>query len=90
MAAVSKHPQVLSDPEAPDCELRGFGDSGINFAIEFWIEGIDDGRKKVSSDLLFIVWETLKDNAISIPFPQREIRIVEDHPKLGIRKIKPA
>ena len=90
IAAVAKHPLVLSEPERPDCELRGFGDSGINFAVEFWIEGIDDGKNKVKSDLLFIVWETLQDNAITIPFPQREIRIIEDHPKLGIKKIKPA
>ncbi len=90
IAAVAKHPLVLSEPERPDCELRGFGDSGINFAVEFWIEGIDDGKNKVKSDLLFIVWETLRDNAITIPYPQREIRIIEDHPKLGIKKIKPA
>ena len=32
-AAVSKHPEVLDDPFPPDCELRGFGESGINFAV---------------------------------------------------------
>ena len=84
--AVSKHPGVLQKPEKPDCELRGFGDSGINFAVEFWIEGVDDGRNRISSDLLFIVWRTLRDNDISIPFPQREIRILDDKPKLAIRR----
>jgi len=87
--AVSKHPGVLQDPEAPDCELRGFGDSGINFGLEFWIEGIDDGKNRISSDLLFIIWEALRDNDIRIPFPQREVRIIDDSPKLSIRK-KPA
>lgn len=86
VAAVSKHKGVLQEPEKPDCELRGFGDSGINFGLEFWIEGIDDGKNKISSDLLFIVWETLRENNISIPFPQREVRIVDDHPRLGIKR----
>jgi len=84
--AVSKHPGVLQEPEEPDCELRGFGESGIDFGLEFWIEGIDDGKNRISSDLLFIIWETLRDNAITIPYPQREIRILDDHPKISINR----
>ena len=74
-AAVAKHPGVISKPEAPDCELRGFGDSGIDFAVEFWVEGIDDGKNKYTSDVLFIIWNTLKDNGIEIPYPRRVIEI---------------
>lgn len=84
--AVSKHPQVLSDPEPVDVELRGFGDSSINFAVEFWADGIDDGKNKFSSDVLFIVWRTLKGAGIGIPFPQREVRILSDETKLSIKK----
>ena len=73
--AVAAHPGVLSLPELPDCELRGFGDSGIDFAVEFWVEGIDDGKNKYSSDVLFLIWNALKDNNIEIPFPQRELRM---------------
>ena len=74
--AVSKHPQVLDDPEPVDVELRSFDDSGIRFGVEFWADGIDDGKNKFSSDVLFIIWRTLRDNKISIPFPQREVRII--------------
>tara|TARA_R110002124_G_scaffold5436_11_gene34971 strand:+ start:3726 stop:5021 length:1296 start_codon:yes stop_codon:yes gene_type:complete len=74
-AAVAKHPGVISVPEAPDCELRGFGDSGIDFAVEFWVEGIDDGKNKYTSDVLFIIWNTLKDNGIEIPYPHRVVEI---------------
>ncbi|MEO0703050.1 MAG: mechanosensitive ion channel domain-containing protein [Pseudomonadota bacterium] len=69
--AVAQHPEVLNDPEAPDCELRGFGDSGIDFAVEFWVNGIDDGSKKYTSEVLFIIWNTLRDAEIEIPYPQR-------------------
>lgn len=54
-AAVSKHPEVLSKPFPPDCELRGFGESGIDFAVEFWVNGIDDGKNKYTSDVLFLI-----------------------------------
>ena len=73
--AVLEHPKVLREPEMPDVELRGFGDSGIDFAVEFWCEGLDDGPNKFSSDILFIIWNALKDNGIEIPFPQMDLRI---------------
>ncbi len=74
-AAVSTHPGVLQEPEGPDCELRGFGDSGIDFCVEFWVNGIDDGKNKYSSDVLFLVWNALKENDIEIPYPHRVIEI---------------
>jgi small-conductance mechanosensitive channel len=74
--AISAHEQVLQEPEAPDVELRGFGDNGVNFAIEFWVEGIDDGKNKFTSEVRFMIWDALKKAGISMPFPQREVRIL--------------
>ena len=73
--AVSKHPGVLQDPEGPDCELRGFGDSGVDFGVEFWVEGIDDGKNKYASDVLFLIWNALKEHDIEIPYPHRVVEI---------------
>ncbi|SFS20158.1 mechanosensitive ion channel family protein [Yoonia litorea] len=74
-AAVAKHPGVLQEPEGPDCELRGFGDSGIDFGVEFWVNGIDDGPNKYASDVLFLIWNALKENDIEIPYPHRVIEV---------------
>ncbi len=78
--AVATHPQVLSGPELPfeerpDCEIDSFGDSGINMFVEFWMVGIDDGKNRVGGDLLLIILETLQENGIEIPFPQRDVRV---------------
>ncbi len=75
--AISKHPQVLQEPEQPDCEIRKFGDSGVVFGVEYWIEGIDDGENRVEADLLMIVWIALRKNNIQIPYPQREVRLIQ-------------
>jgi len=74
--AVSAHEQVLREPELPDVELRGFGDNGVNFAVEFWVDGIDDGKNKFTSEIRFLIWDALKKAGISMPFPQREVRII--------------
>lgn len=80
-AAVAEHPEVLTEPYPPDCELRGFGDSGIDFAVEFWVEGLDDGPNKYTSDVLFLVWNALKDAGIEIPYPQRVVEIKGGFPQ---------
>ena len=69
---------MLQKPEAPDVELRGFGDNGVNFAVEFWVDGIDDGKNKFTSEIRFMIWDALKKANISMPFPQREVRIIGD------------
>lgn len=74
-AAVATHPEVLDAPYPPDCELRGFGESGIDFAVEFWVNGIDDGPNKYTSDVLFLIWNALRDNDITIPYPHRTIEV---------------
>ncbi|OIP87646.1 MAG: mechanosensitive ion channel protein MscS [Rhodobacterales bacterium CG2_30_65_12] len=74
-AAVERLDFVLEAPEEPDCELRGFGDSGIDFACEFWVNGIDDGRNKYTSKVLFAIWNALKEAGIEIPYPHRVIEI---------------
>jgi small-conductance mechanosensitive channel len=73
--AVAALPFVLTNPDAPDCELRGFGDSGIDFAVEYWVAGIDDGKNKYHSKVLFAVWNALKDAGIEIPYPHRVVEI---------------
>ncbi|SMX46360.1 mechanosensitive ion channel family protein [Actibacterium lipolyticum] len=81
-AAVAKHPDVLDEPYPPDCELRGFGDSGIDFAVEFWVNGIDDGANKYTSDVLFLVWNALRDNGIEIPYPHRVVEFKGTPPQV--------
>jgi len=81
--AVAEHPQVISGEdvpieERPDCEIDSFGDNGINMFVEFWMQGIDDGKNRVGGDLLLIILETLQANGIEIPFPQREVRMLPD------------
>ncbi|MEZ5911203.1 MAG: mechanosensitive ion channel [Paracoccaceae bacterium] len=73
--AVAALPFVLTKPEAPDVELKGFGESGIDFAVEYWVNGIDDGRNKYASQVLFAIWNALKENDIAIPYPHRVVEI---------------
>ncbi|HEY7773767.1 MAG TPA: mechanosensitive ion channel domain-containing protein [Marinagarivorans sp.] len=90
---VASHPQVLSGEalpieERPDCEIDSFGDSGINMFVEFWMEGIDDGPNRVGGDLLLMILEALQENGFSIPFPQREVRVLNS--QFSVSKVERA
>ncbi|MEX6504710.1 mechanosensitive ion channel family protein [Pseudomonas zhanjiangensis] len=81
---VASHPQVFSGEdvpfeERPDCEIDSFGESGINMFVEFWMEGVDDGKNRVGGDLLLMILEALQEHGFEIPFPQREVRVVNRH-----------
>lgn len=80
-AAVAALPFVLQDPDAPDCELRGFGESSVDFAIEYWVNGIDDGKNRYGSQVLFAIWNALKEADISMPYPHRIVEIRNPKPE---------
>ena len=84
--AVASHEQVISGDgvpieEQPDCEIGGFGDSSVNMFVEFWMHGIDDGKNRVGGDLLLIIFEAMRDHGFEFPYPQREVRILNERNK---------
>jgi small-conductance mechanosensitive channel len=71
-AAVGALDCVLTEGrQAPECELKAFADSGVEFSVEYWVEGIEDVTGKYQSDVLFAIWNALRAEGIEIPFPQR-------------------
>lgn len=74
-SAAAAQERVLADPP-PKVQLTQFADSAINLELGFWIADPDAGKGNVISDVNFAIWAAFKDNRILIPFPQREIRIL--------------
>ena len=68
-------PRVLKTPE-PAARLIGFGDNGIDLELRIWINDPESGVANVVSDVNLSIWKSFKENNISIPFPQRDVRII--------------
>ncbi len=73
--ALEAHEQVLSDPEEPDVEVREFAEYGILMGAEFWVDGIDEGENKFTSDIMLLIWRTLKQHNIKMPVAQRMVTV---------------
>ncbi|MBT8078573.1 MAG: mechanosensitive ion channel [Gammaproteobacteria bacterium] len=57
----------------PVCWMTEFGDSSLNFVLRFWIDDPQDGLTNIRGKVLLALWDTFKDNGVSIPFPHREV-----------------
>ena len=70
--AVAAVPEVLPDGKyAPECELKAFGESSVDFSVEYWVDGIEDVTGKYQSDVLLAIWNALRAEGIEMPYPQR-------------------
>jgi len=74
-AAARAQARVLTEPP-PAVFLKEFADSGINLELGVWIADSGKGTGQLRSDINLAIWREFKQAGISIPFPQREIRIL--------------
>ncbi len=77
--AAARHPRVLADP-APGVILADFGENAIVLELGFWIADPHAGTGNVRSEVALALWQGFREKGIVIPYPQREIRIVDALP----------
>lgn len=69
------HSRILKTP-APATQVKGFGDNGIDLMLSIWIPDPEEGSSSLQSEIYLEIWRAFQANNISIPFPQREVRIL--------------
>ena len=70
--------RVLHQPNKPVCHIVGFGDSSVDYILRFWISDPTSGLTNVRGNVYLALWDAFKESNISIPFPQREVRMLGD------------
>lgn len=61
----------------PVCHIVGFGDSSVDYILRFWISDPTAGLTNIRGNVYLALWDAFRDNDISIPFPQREVTLLE-------------
>ena len=85
--ATEGHRRIIREP-APVARLMGFGDSGVELELRFWIPDPQEGVNNVRSDVNRSIWRLFKENGVTMPVAQREIRVEMTSPAAG--EIRPA
>lgn len=70
--------RVLSFPKAPVCHIVGFGDSSVDYVLRFWIEDPTGGLTNIRGDMFLALWDAFHASGISLPFPQREVKLLNE------------
>lgn len=68
--------RVLPDP-APQAFLLRFNADGFEIEVGWWIADPENGRTNVLSSVNCAIWKQLQHHGIQIPYPQREIRLLD-------------
>lgn len=74
---LSNHPQILKVP-SPIVLFMNFGDSSIEFVIKYWVTHFLL-ENDVHSDIMFEIEKQFRENGITIPFPQRDVHIINQN-----------
>tara|TARA_R110001599_G_scaffold91286_41_gene239798 strand:- start:509 stop:1849 length:1341 start_codon:yes stop_codon:yes gene_type:complete len=74
--------------KAPVCHIVGFGDSSVDYILRFWIKDPTEGLANIRGNVYLALWDAFKSNGISIPFPQREVTML-DTSKLTVSRSRP-
>ena len=75
LETANNHKDIIEYP-APTVLFTNFGDSSLNFKLVFTLNDSFNARF-TQSDLRFEIDRLFRENKISIPFPQRDIHIIQ-------------
>jgi small-conductance mechanosensitive channel len=70
---LNEHHEIMKNPE-PYLLFTGLGESSLNFSMYFWVSDFVEA-KRIRSEVLFRVFDVLKEHQIEIPFPQQDIHL---------------
>ena len=72
--AADQHPKhAITHPSI--CSVSVFGDFGVTLLLYFWVDDVTSGRMEPKGEVMERILLSFKQNGISIPYPQREVRM---------------
>ncbi len=74
--AVSMNPAVSLIPP-PKVWMSEFGASSVDFRVHYYMDVKLFSRLEVKSQVMFAIWDALKEADIGIPYPQQDVYIKE-------------
>lgn len=78
MQEAAAHQERVDTDPAPSAFLTTFADNGINLRVGFWVKDPENGYLGLFSAILLEIWQRFNEEGIEFPFPQREVRILNE------------
>ncbi len=78
MVEAAKQQERVDNNPQPSAFLIGFNESGIDLRLGFWVKDPENGFLGLFSAILLDIWQRFKEEGIDFPYPQREVRILNE------------
>jgi small-conductance mechanosensitive channel len=75
LLSAAENEPLVDKIHRPAVRFVEYADSSINFELLVWIDVRKTPRRRVRSNLYFVIFEELAKAGIEIPFPQRDLHI---------------
>lgn len=72
---IARNTKNVATFKAPNCLLTEFAETGMKFALTFWVADLDIGMDNVRSSVMQGLWTAFKNENIRVPYPVRELRV---------------
>jgi small-conductance mechanosensitive channel len=72
---IARNTHNVATFKAPNCLLTEFAETGMKFALTFWVADLDVGMDNVRSNVMQGLWTAFKNENIRVPYPVRELRV---------------
>ena len=76
LSCADAEPQITREPP-PFVRFVDFGESSLDFQLYFWVTN-SFRVENIKSNLRYLINQKLKENNITIPFPQRDVHMKAD------------
>ena len=67
------------------CYCTGFGESGIDYVVYYYVDDFEDAKVS-DSEILAHVFAALQRGGVRIPFPQRDVHVDRVSPEAAMRR----
>ncbi len=74
----AKNVDRVLETKPPVCHIVGFGDSSVDYVLRFWIKDPTAGLTNIRGNVFLSLWDVFHENNVTVPFPQREVRLLGD------------
>ena len=75
LLAAAENEPLVDQTHRPAVRFVEYADSSINFELLVWIDVRKTPRRRVRSNLYFVIFEEFAKAGIEIPFPQRDVYV---------------
>ncbi len=77
LLTIARSNRLVSPTPEPRVRFRSFGDSALEFELLCWVPRPHD-KGRLVHELNRKIYETFKAEGIEIPFPQRDVHLIDD------------